>query len=418
MLFITQYRKSLLVTVAVTACICFLARCGSDEKKVTESTTEATYSYADYVSADACKTCHSSIYESHIQSAHYLTGRPAVDKYIMGSFEKGKNTYSYSPSILLSMQKRDSGFFQVAYFKGEEKKAMKFDIVIGSGVMGQSYLTWRDNRLFQLPITFFTAANQWANSPGFPSEKVMIDRPVTARCLECHISYAEGFGGTELEPASFDKNKIIFGVDCQKCHGPAAKHVEYHTANPNEKIASHIVNPAKLSRQQQLDVCTLCHGGNIQKVKPSFEFTAGENLSEYFKIDSTANNMVPNSTSIDVHGNQAGLLQASKCYMLSADMTCSTCHNTHENQRGNAELFSKKCMNCHNTEDSKFKTATHTTAKAPEKNCINCHMPAQPSKSIALFLQDEETPRASLLRSHFIGIYTDEARKYLNQHTK
>jgi hypothetical protein len=91
------------------------------------------------------------------------------------------------------MQKRDSGFYQVAYFKGEEKKAMRFDMVIGSGVMGQSFLTWRNNKLYQLPITYFTAADQWSNSPGFPNEKVMIDRPATARCLECHISYAEGF---------------------------------------------------------------------------------------------------------------------------------------------------------------------------------------------------------------------------------
>jgi hypothetical protein len=50
-----------------------------------------------------------------------------------------------------------------------------------------------------------------------------------------------------------------------------------------------------------------------------------------------------------------------------------------------------------------------------EKNCIDCHMPAQPSKSIAVFLQGEETPKASLLRSHFISIYQDEVKKYLNK---
>jgi hypothetical protein len=44
---------------------------------------------------------------------------------------------------------------------------MRFDMVIGSGVMGQSFLTWRNNKLYQLPITYFTAADQWSNSPGF-----------------------------------------------------------------------------------------------------------------------------------------------------------------------------------------------------------------------------------------------------------
>jgi len=312
------------------------------------------------------------------------------------------------------MQKRDSGFYQVAYFKGEEKKAMRFDMVIGSGVMGQSFLTWRNNKLYQLPITYFTAADQWSNSPGFPNEKVMIDRPATARCLECHISYAEGVSGSALEPVEFDRNKIIYGVDCQKCHGPAAKHVEYQTQHPDEKTAKYIVDPSKLSRAQQVDICALCHGGNIQKTKPSFEFTAGKILSDYFTID-TLNNYVLNSSNVDVHGNQVGLLKASKCFRMSSSMTCSTCHNTHENERGKTELFSQRCMSCHNTADEKFKTATHSQVSAIEKNCIDCHMPAQPSKSIAVFLQGEETPKASLLRSHFIGIYQDEVKKFLNK---
>jgi hypothetical protein len=53
------------------------------------------------------------------------------------------------------MQKRDSGFYQVAYFKGEEKKAMRFDMVIGSGVMGQSFLTWRNNQVVSITHHLF-----------------------------------------------------------------------------------------------------------------------------------------------------------------------------------------------------------------------------------------------------------------------
>ena len=53
------------------------------------------------------------------------------------------------------MEKRDSGLFQVAYFKGEEKKAMRFDMVIGSGVMGQSFLTWRNNQLISIANHLF-----------------------------------------------------------------------------------------------------------------------------------------------------------------------------------------------------------------------------------------------------------------------
>jgi nitrate/TMAO reductase-like tetraheme cytochrome c subunit len=100
---------------------------------------------------------------------------------------------------------------------------------------------------------------------------------------------------------------------------------------------------------------------------------------------------------------------------MSSAMTCSTCHNIHENERGKTEVFSQRCMSCHNMSDEKLKTATHLQVTTIEKNCIDCHMPAQPSKSITVFLQGQETPKASLLRSHFIGIYSEEIKKYLNK---
>ena len=125
--------------------------------------------------------------------------------------------------------------------------------------------------------------------------------------------------------------------------------------------------------------------------------------------------MAIETSEIDVHGNQVGLLKASKCFKMSSEMTCSTCHNTHENERGKTELFSQRCMNYHNTADTKFKTTTHVQINSIEKNCIDCHMPSQPSKSIAVFLQGEEIPKTSFLRSHFIGIYPDEVRKFINK---
>ena len=399
-----QYHRTILIVCLLTTAVIIMSRC-MNNTQTQQQTGMLQTGFSDYAGDEKCITCHKEVYESHLLTAHHLTAQPALEKFIMGSFEKEKNEYSYSPDIKLVMEKRDSGFFQVAYFKGEEKKAMRFDMVIGSGVMGQSYLTWRGNRLYQLPITYFTAASQWSNSPGFPSQKVMIDRPVTSRCLECHAAYAEGLPVDAMEPSEFSHDKIIYGVGCEKCHGPAAKHVEYQTAHATDKTAKYIVNPAKLSRLQQLDICALCHGGNIQKTKPSFQFTAGSKLADYFVIDSL-NSIAASSGNVDVHGNQVGLLKASQCYKMSSAMTCNTCHDTHKNQRGEKELFSTKCVSCHNVNEAAFKTATHVETVSIEKNCIDCHMPAQPSRSIAVFLQGQEIPKASLVRSHYIAIYT------------
>ncbi len=56
------------------------------------------------------------------------------------------------------MEKRDSGFYQVAYYKGDPKITGRFDIVVGSGSKGQTYITRYKNELYQLPVSYFTAA--------------------------------------------------------------------------------------------------------------------------------------------------------------------------------------------------------------------------------------------------------------------
>jgi Cytochrome c554 and c-prime/NapC/NirT cytochrome c family, N-terminal region len=407
---IVKYRRSFAIVTALVLLVCLLIRCMDNEAN--NNKTDGR-SFASYAGSRKCARCHRDIYEKHLQTAHQLTSQPAGKESIMGSFEKDSNRFWYTPSLLLSMEQRDSGFYQVVYFRNEEKMAIRFDVVIGSGVMGQSYLHRRQDRLYQMPISYFAAANQWSNSPGFPTDKVLTDRPITARCLECHVTFAEGEGGTDMEPLSFPANKMIFGVGCEKCHGPAAMHVEYQTKHPKDTIAKFIINPSSLSRLQQLDICAVCHGGKIQKTKPSFSFTAGQNLTDYFSTN-TMDQTAMSSGEVEVHGNQYGLLQASKCFKQS-DLTCNSCHNSHENERGKITLYSARCMNCHDVNANNFKTKVHNNLSIIRQNCIDCHMPLQPSRAIAVYLQGKVEPVASLIRSHYIGIYPDVTKKFVDK---
>ena len=38
------------------------------------------------------------------------------------------------------------------------------DIVLGSGKIGQSYLYWRNDELFQLPISYLATRDSWMNT--------------------------------------------------------------------------------------------------------------------------------------------------------------------------------------------------------------------------------------------------------------
>ncbi|MGZ3837386.1 MAG: multiheme c-type cytochrome [Flavisolibacter sp.] len=403
---IIRYPRALLTISIVLFSGFLIATCTNDEGGGKPLLQNA--SGASFAGSASCEGCHKNIYEHHVHTAHFLTSRMASREYIKGSFDTGLNSFLFSPAVKVNMEHRKNGFYQVEYEDGKEVRSGRIDIVVGSGTMGQSYLYWRDHKLFQLPITFFSAANAWSNSPGFP-DKVVFNRIITSRCLECHTTYAVKTSGEEQEAETFDKNRIIYGVDCEKCHGPAARHVAFQTEHPNEKRAQYIVNPATLSRQQNLDLCASCHGGRLQKTKPSFTFSVGDKLSDFFVVDTAA----PVPDQIDVHGNQYGLLRASKCFRMSQTLTCSSCHNVHQNEKGSLAVFSQRCMNCHNGGHGKTCKLTVSLGQVIQSNCIDCHMPLQASHAIAVHLQEREEPVAALIRSHFIKIYPEETKKIL-----
>ncbi|MFL5772726.1 MAG: multiheme c-type cytochrome [Flavisolibacter sp.] len=402
-------KKAAVLLSIIGSCILFV-KCVDTNKNKKEATAEQDR-YKQFAGSRACAGCHSDIYEKHLHTEHHHTSELPTDQSIAGSFEDGKNVYSFNMLQKVRMEKIDSAFYQVHYSNGSEVKRARFDIVVGSGRKGQSYLYWIGDRLSQMPITYFTPAAQWSNSPGYPPSDIVFYRPITSRCLECHSTYFHKTSENNKEGEDeFDRNQILFGVECEKCHGPGAMHVDFQTKNPSVKEAKFIVNPGKLPRDRMLDLCALCHGGRMTKTKPSFSFQAGDTLSDYFSkpaVDMSAG-------SIDVHGNQLGLLSFSKCFTLG-NVTCTNCHNVHENENNKTEIFSQRCMNCHSEGHAKTCKMTAAIGPAITKNCIDCHMPKQPSHAIAVYLEESTTPTPVLMRTHYIKIYPEETRKVMSQ---
>lgn len=361
-----------------------------------------------FAGSETCKSCHKNVFESHKLTAHSLSSRPGDTNNIKGSFENGKNVFELNPHVKVIMKKKAEGLFQVVYINGREVVELPMNIVIGA-LKGQTFLYWQGKTLLQLPISYYTPLKEWCNSPGFPIDKIMIDRPISVRCLECHTTYFKKTG-TINDVDEYDKSQVIYGVDCERCHGPAADHVAFQAAHPEEKKGKYIINPALLSRQQKLDNCALCHSGLRENSKPSFSFVTGDKLDDYstpdYKPDSTAE--------LDVHGNQYGLLTASKCFKMSK-LDCSSCHNVHVNEANNPELFSQRCMNCHNNTNHNFCTLPPMQGLVLKNNCIDCHMPALPSKKIFIEAAQNGKSAPDLLRTHLIAIYKEQTNLYLQK---
>jgi Cytochrome c554 and c-prime len=404
MIIFRKINRSFVAILIISLSVFIFSKCISGEKK--NSTDQKKVKYGDFAGSASCVSCHKDIYGDHINTGHYNSSQPASENKILGSFQQEHNSFSFNALSKVVMEKREDGYYQVEYLMDKEGRKSRFDITIGSGRKGQSYLSWKNHSLIQMPVTYFTPESTWSGSPGFNPNRIAFNRVVTSRCLECHSTYFETTSSKEKHPEEFDKKNIIYGIDCEKCHGPAKEHVDFHITNPGIKEAKYIVNTGKLPRQVKLDVCGLCHSGRLTKTQPSFSFQSGDSLMDFF----TEPNTPVQVGGIDVHGNQLGMLSQSKCFIAS-DMTCESCHNVHEKEQGRLDVFSQRCAGCHTESKNNLCDLMKTVGNVISQNCIDCHMPLQPSHSIAVFLEGASVPTPAKLRTHYIKVYKEESKK-------
>ena len=435
-----------------------------------------------YAGMAACLDCHKDIGHSYIHTAHALTSRVADIHTVAGPFGPGERTrggaagggaasggastggtrgeagatangpdneFIYDAGHKVIMEERDSGLFQVAVTaRGQE--AHRFDIAVGSGRKAQTYLYWKGDGVFQLPVSYFLTEHSWANSPYYPPDSIWFGRAVAVGCFECHSSYigtramlhTNFFEGTP----QYDRATLVYGIDCERCHGPGALHVAWQEAHPEDTVARYMARFAALGRQQRLDVCAVCHSGaHSGEVRSVFHFVPGDTLTNYYFADPRLTKAPENT---DVHGNQYELLVASQCYLRSKTLECGSCHDVHVRERENLTVFASRCMNCHvavggvGGDGAGAAAAGHAEdgvagiahagdrvagAAHPEgavagvkvdrsfliNNCIDCHMPARASARITMLTQTQKDPIADLVRSHYITVYPEETKKKL-----
>lgn len=366
------------------------ASAASDKKPVTR---------ASYVGDEACRSCHREKAKTYWQTAHHRTSQQADKESIAGPFTPDANILKTSnPGLFFRMDAKGDDFYQTAVLGIEPittSRSERFDVVIGSGRKGQTYLYWKGNQLFQLPVSYWVELGQWVNSPGYRDGVADFTRPVVPRCLECHGSYAEPIAGPP-PPNHYKKAGIVLGIGCERCHGPGLDHVEGNRAGAAE-TARLIVNPLKLSRDRQIEVCAQCHGGPGKRLLGSlFSYVPGEPLDNYIERD----HFEP-SAKVDVHGNQVALLQRSRCFQSSATMSCSTCHDVHVPQREVA-AFSDRCLTCHKAESCGLYPKIGALIA---NRCIDCHMPNQQSNLIVSDSNGRQVrPK---VRTHWIKVYAE-----------
>jgi predicted CXXCH cytochrome family protein len=398
---------------AIFALLAFLLIFCNTEKEV--STSEDNYlnlaEEVKYVGMQTCMSCHPQIHETFIhtgmgRSFHYASQEKSDatfgDHAVV--YDTASNFY-YKPFF-----EKDNMYVLEYRLEGGDtihKRLEQIDYIVGSGQHTNSHIIDINGYIYQAPVTYYTQEERWDMAPGFRGDNIRFSRLLASECITCHNHFPE------FEQGSMNKySKMPTGIECERCHGPGEVHVREKLKGNIVDTANYIdytiVNPRKLSRDLQMDLCQRCHLQGIAVLnegKDFFDFRPGMALNEVFNV------FLPRYTNSDerfIMASQADRLRLSECYKQS-EMTCITCHNPHKSiEITPRQQYNQACMSCH-TDDKTICTASEEARATQNNDCASCHMP--PSGSIDIphvNITDHYISRDNILGKARVGVATGE----------
>lgn len=201
-------------------------------------------------------------------------------------------------------------------------------------------------------------------SPGFNKDKPadredelgrVLSPTFELRCLTCHG-----------KPGTLGAAKLG-GVRCESCHGPSSAHVDSVT-RPGQQF----VKPELTRDRNSIEICSQCHSG----LTPSGH-------SDPMPEDLLVSSQVP-------------ALRNSECSIQSGQkLTCTDCHNPHEDSATVAISSVNVCLRCHSLSVSQHAAICPISRT---DGCVGCHMPSVQSDSFRL-------------TDHWIRVHPDPAAK-------
>ncbi|HEX3878442.1 MAG TPA: tetratricopeptide repeat protein [Bryobacteraceae bacterium] len=360
----------------------------------------APLAHAQSADSRVCAGCHRQIWETYSRTGMARSfSRPSPERMLEDL--KGKSTYYHRASdSYFSMLQRDGEYFQRRYqldSAGRQINVMekRIDYIMGSGNHARAYLNrTAANTLMELPLGWYAEkGGYWAMNPGYDRpDHDGFRRPISYDCMFCHNGYPKIPAANEQSFARpVYEGELPQGIDCQRCHGPGARHAQL-AGTPGAKkedIRNAIVNPARLTPERQMDVCMVCHLESTSFPLPNaiqryergpFSYRPGEPLGQFILNFDHAPGMGRDDKFELV--NAAYRLRRSQCFLKSnGKLLCTTCHNPHDVPRGvEAERhFTAVCRQCHaSVIDQQIASGKHPR----DTNCVSCHMPKRRTEDV------------------------------------
>lgn len=317
-----------------------------------------------YAGSHACAVCHPGESAHHGGSGHSRTLRPAATSPLARRLagrtvpdpERPGVTWSYS---------LDGGVFRTERRDPAAGALRRFDIdyVVGSGHHAATFVTLTDPHLpaaLEHRMTLFTAPETVEVTPGQRSDDPLegttdhgreLTPRTTQRCFGCHATpvleaESRAPGQAPLAPVA----PLVPDVTCERCHGPALRHVE--AARAGRTDLSMPFGERRWTAGTQLGLCGQCHRHPArfpaERIRPD-----DRELARFQPI---------------------GLMQ-SRCYKESQGrFTCLTCHDPHARTSSDRAAYIQVCRSCHDPLPAR-PAAGRPCPVDPRERCLDCHMP-------------------------------------------
>jgi len=303
------------------------------------------------LAAETCSDCHADISARQTHSRHSQALRPILETPFASILSKNPVTeagglvrYNYEPS--------GTGLAVTAK-RGDDSFRATLEWTFGAGSVGHTPVGRIGNSYFEHRISYFAELGRPSLTPGQPFETPATARDAIGllqssedafRCFNCHAT------GVVKSVEGPDISKAEPGIQCERCHGPGKAHAAAaKSSRPPPEVRKAIFNPGRLAARATIEFCGQCH----RAPKPG-------------QISSTPELEDPLSVRYQPFG-----LMASRCFLVSKNLSCLTCHDPHENARRNdAAFYSAKCLACH-AEPVK---AGARCKRAQKQDCLPCHM--------------------------------------------
>jgi Zn finger protein HypA/HybF involved in hydrogenase expression len=260
------------------------------------------------------------------------------DSHPLLTFKDQKYTYR--------IQRRDGqGLYTVS--DGGQSLTLPIRWVMGASFgIGQTYILEKDGQLYQSRVSYYRELKGLGLTIGaqgtVPANLLeaaghVMDLEEMLRCFGCHATNATA--GRQLT-----LKVMTPGVQCERCHGPVEKHVQWATKGESPPVL--MKDLSTLSTEQVADFCGQCHRTLLDVLD------AGQ-------LDITDLRFQPYR------------LTTSQCYDADdARISCLACHDPHHQVDANPVDYDSKCLACHGGGKVGAKKCSVSAHR-----CTTCHMP-------------------------------------------